>query len=259
MNTFKKIGIVAVVMVMICMLPVAAMAFNRPYIAGTLVSGSTSWDAATSTFTLTDAQIDGFIEVLTSCKIELVGNNTITSDQYGIYVASAGEEATITFTGTGTLTINSSWYALYGPDNNCFVFESGTVNANTTSQSDEAVFSANSIHVDKGATLTATSNAPVAVSASTALTIDGTLIASTTAPNGVAVNARKVTINGEDVDPDILAGSGVEVNKPAPVPAPIPAAPISAPKTGDSTPVILLASLMLMSAAVLFVSKKRTA
>lgn len=262
MNTFKKIGIVAVVMAVICMLPVAAMATNEILIGDPFLQPDTSkfigtaiWDAASSTLTLNNARLEGYIFVTQDCRINLVGTNTIAPSGY-ISGIEMGDAVSITFCGDGTLTVTSPYAALTsGIYQGNFIFESGTVNALVTGTTDPAVSSQNSIVINQGATLTAESNSSVAVEAASSIEINGTLIAEAKAASGVAIKAPDVSINGKPATPDILESSRVEVNKPAP----IPAAPVSAPKTGDSTPIMLLAALMIMSAAVLFATKKRTA
>lgn len=288
MNTFKKIWIVAVVMVMICMLPVAAMALAENRFANcNIISGTAEWDEATRTLTLNNADIEGYFRITDGdFAIEMIGESTITCTSEIAVIGSAGHD--ITFCGEGTLTLRGPFETIASASGT-LTFQSGIVNAFTESNSNKnkQVVTADEIIICEDAALNATTNSGYyAVYAGTSIRIDGTLIASTQKDGGAAVYTEgngndALTVNGADAatysvrfynddgqydgyclfesESSSLPASSVEINLPEPPAEKEVAAPVSVPKTGDSTPVILLASLMLMSAAVLFARKKRTA
>lgn len=114
------------------------------------VDGATSgytWDAQTKTLTLNNFSTnDGYINIVGSdVTVKLVGTNTLTSVTHGIM-----SNKTITFTGSGSLTVNSAECAIWTEGNDANVSFDGTGTVTLKSTDREAMFVDGSITFNSG-------------------------------------------------------------------------------------------------------------
>lgn len=114
------------------------------------VDGATSgytWDKQSKTLTLNNFSAnDGYINIVGSdITVKLVGTNTLTSLTHGIM-----SNKSITFTGSGSLTVNSAECAIWTEGNDADISFEGTGTVTLKSSGREAIFADGNIAFSSG-------------------------------------------------------------------------------------------------------------
>lgn len=180
------------------------------------VNGATSgytWDAQSKTLTLNNFSTDdGYINIVGSdVTINLIGTNTLTSLTHGIMSNSS-----ITFTGSGNLTVNSEQCSIWTEGNDAEVTFNGTGTITLKSTGREAMFVDGNITFNSGTVDATGANGYPAVVAY-GVTKEDALnnISIDTVKGGleILVNSTMEAKSGSTLLPEVSVGGGNALSK----------------------------------------------